>query len=188
MFGHVGNDAVEKRAGALETWVGVDFNEPRLELTIDHEIQPENLKIIHQIPRRNLGKNTPHRISAHLLHFRQDLLPKIILLPPERPIQVPLKLLITDLIIRLKLMIVGITFLHSVVGEMYLRLEIVDIELVGGGADVALLVPVSAGDSEEVGDHEVVADVEFAVVVEEGAVDVHLDDVGALGLLFGKGG
>lgn len=85
-------------------------------------------------------------------------------------------------------MIVGITFLHSVVGEMYLRLEIVDIELVGGGADVALLVPVSAGDSEEVGDHEVVADVEFAVVVEEGAVDVHLDDVGALGLLFGKGG
>ena len=84
-------------------------------------------------------------------------------------------------------MIFGIPFLHSVIGEVYFWLKIVDIELVGGGADVALLVPVCAGDSEEVGDHEVVPDVELAVVVEEGAVDVHLDYVGALCLLFGKG-
>lgn len=85
-------------------------------------------------------------------------------------------------------MIVRVSFLHSIIGEMYLWLKIVDIELIGRRADVALLVPVCACDSEEVGDHEVVADVEFAVVVEERAVDVHLHDVGALGLLFGEGG
>lgn len=81
-------------------------------------------------------------------------------------------------------MIVWVPFLDSVIGEVYLWLKIVDIELVGGGADVALFVPVCAGDSEEVGDHQVVADVELAVVVEQRAVDVHLDDVGTLGLLF----
>lgn len=84
-------------------------------------------------------------------------------------------------------MIVRVSFLHSVVGEMYLWLKVVDVELIGGGADVALFVPVCAGDSEEVGDHHVVADVELAVVVEQRAVDVHLNYVGALSLLFCQG-
>ena len=63
-------------------------------------------------------------------------------------------------------MIIRVTFLHSIVSEMYLWLKVVDVELIGGCADVALFVPVCACDSEEVGDHHVVADVKFAVVVE----------------------
>ena len=188
LFGHVGDDAVEQRAGALQAGVGVDLDQPWLELVVYHEVQPEYLEVVHAVARRNLGKYAPDRVSAHLLHFRQDLLPKVVLLPSVSPIQIPLKLLITDLIKGLKLMVVGVAFLHCVVGEMYLWLKVADVELIGGGADVALFVPVCAGDSEEVGDHHVVADVELAVVVEQGAVDVHLHDVGALGLLFAQGG
>lgn len=166
LLGHVGDDAVEQRAGALQAGVGVDLDQPRLELAVYHEVQPEYLEVVHAVARGNLGKNAPDCISAHLLHFRQDLLPKVVLLPSVSPIQIPLKLLITDLIKGLKLMVVGVAFLHCIVGEMYLGLKVADVELIGGGADVALFVPVCAGDSEEVGDHHVVADVELAVVVE----------------------
>jgi hypothetical protein len=71
--------------------------------------------------------------------------------------------------------------LNGVIGEVYFRFEVVDVEVVGRGADVALFVPIGPRHSVEVGDEQVVSDVEFAVIVEEGSVDVHLHDVGSLG-------
>jgi hypothetical protein len=41
--------------------------------------------------------------------------------------------------------------LDGVVGEVYFWVEGVDVEVVGRGADVALLVPVGPCDSEEIG-------------------------------------
>jgi len=73
--------------------------------------------------------------------------------------------------------------LNGIIGEMYLWCKVVDVELVGRGADVALLVPVSPGDSEKVADQHIVPDIEFPVVVEHRPVDVHLHDVGLLSLL-----
>ena len=61
---------------------------------------------------------------------------------------------------------------------MNLWLKVVNVELVGRSANVALAVPVGSGDSEQIGHEHVVAKVELPVVVEEGAIEVHLDDEG----------
>jgi hypothetical protein len=95
-----------------------------------------------------------------------------------------LELLIGYFVVGLVLVVIREPLLDCVVGEVDFRLEVADVELVGGGADVALLVPVGSRDSEEVGDEHVVSDVEFTVVVEHGSIDVHLYDVGAFGLLL----
>ena len=80
-------------------------------------------------------------------------------------------------------MILRKPLLDCIVSEMDFRLKVCNVELVGWSSDVSLLVPVGSSYSVEVGDHHVMSDVEFAVVVEEGAVYVHLHDVSSLGLL-----
>jgi hypothetical protein len=37
-FSHVGNDAIEEWAGTLKTGVCIDFDEPGLEIAINHKI------------------------------------------------------------------------------------------------------------------------------------------------------
>lgn len=64
--------------------------------------------------------------------------------------------------------------MDGVVCEVDFGLEVVDVEEVRGSADVAFLVPVSTCHSVDICDEEVVSYVEFAVIVEEWTVDVHL--------------
>ncbi len=79
-FGHVGDDAVEERTGALQTRIGVDLDQPRLKIGINHEIQSEDLEVIHEVPRRYLGEDTSNCISAHLFHLGQNLVLEVVLL------------------------------------------------------------------------------------------------------------
>lgn len=58
---------------------------------------------------------------------------------------------------------------------MYLRIEVIDVEFIGGCSNVAFLVPVCSLNPVEIRDEHVVTDVEFSVVVEEGSVNVRLD-------------
>lgn len=182
---HIRNDAVEEGTGTLQAGVGVDFDEPGLEIGIDHEIQSEDLEVVHEIARRYLGEDAAHCIRAHLPHLWQDLLLEVVLLGGQGSIQVSLELLIRYLVEGLVLVVVGEAFLDCIVGEVYFWLKGVDVELVGGSSDVALLVPVGPGDSEEVGNHHVVPDVEFTVAVQQWSVDVHLHYVGPFLLLIG---
>lgn len=80
-------------------------------------------------------------------------------------------------------MIFWVSLLDCIIGKVYFRFEVGDVEFVGGCADVSLLVPVGPSNSVEIGDHHVVPNVEFTVIVEEGAVNVHLYDVSSLTLL-----
>jgi hypothetical protein len=83
----------------------------------------------------------------------------------------------------LELAVVGVLLLDGVVGEVHLGLEVVYVELVGGCPDIAVLVPVGPIHPKEVGDQHEVPDIELPVVVKQGSIQVHLDYVGALGLL-----
>lgn len=74
----------------------------------------------------------------------------------------------------------GSVLLDGVVGQVYFSLEVVDAELVGGCAYVALFEPVGLEDPIELADHHVVSDVKFSLLVEERAVDVELHDEGLL--------
>lgn len=109
---------------------------------------------------------------------------KVVFFDGNSGIKISLKLLIGNLVIRLKLMIIWETFLNCVIGEMDFWLEGMNIELVGRCANISLLIPVGPGDSKEVGDHHIVANIELPVVVKQGTVDVHLNYVGAFLLLL----
>lgn len=80
LLSHVGNDAVEEGTGALKAGVGVDFDEPRLELAVDHEIKAKYFEVVDEVARSDLGIDTPNCVSAHLLHEGQDVLPEVVLL------------------------------------------------------------------------------------------------------------
>ena len=58
-------------------------------------------------------------------------------------IKISLKFFIGHLVVLFIFTIILISFLDAVIGEVDLWLEVVDIELIGGCADVAVLVPVS---------------------------------------------
>jgi hypothetical protein len=70
-----------------------------------------------------------------------------------------------------------------------LILQIFEAKLLTGCADVPLLVPIPLHDAVDTGDQDVAADVEFALVVEEGRLEVALDYEGAgrRALLGGEG-
>ena len=46
----VGNDAVEQRTCTLQTRIGVDFDEPGLEVLVNHEIQSKDLEGRQAVP------------------------------------------------------------------------------------------------------------------------------------------
>jgi hypothetical protein len=58
----------------------------------------------------------------------------------------------------------------------HLIADILEIEIEGGGSDVALAVPVGAHDSVQSADHHVVADVELAPFVEQRGFEIFLND------------
>lgn len=67
---------------------------------------------------------------------------------------------------------------------MYLWLEVIDIELVWRGTDVAILVPICECNTIKIGYEHVMSEVEFTRIVEEWTIDVKLDNECSLGLLF----
>ena len=46
IFDHFGNQTGQKRTGQLQTRVGVDLDQPNIQMGIDHEIQAKYLKIV----------------------------------------------------------------------------------------------------------------------------------------------
>ena len=63
-------------------------------------------------------------------------------------------------------------FLNSIVGQMDLPIEVVNIELVRSCTNVALCEPVSLKDPVQLTDHQILPDVELSPLVEKRSVDV----------------
>jgi len=85
---------------------------------------------------------------------------------------------------RFEFAVVFVVLLYCVVGEVYeFVVEILHVELLGGSADVAILIPVPLLVAVAAVDADVGTNVEFAFLVEEGH-DVLLDYVGAWTSLF----
>ena len=93
-------------------------------------------------------------------------------------IQIFLKLRIAYLIGRLVSAVKRRVFLYCVIGKVDFPFEVKDVELIGSGTNVALLVPEGLEDAVELADHHVVADVKLPPLVEEGPIDVELHDEG----------
>lgn len=69
--------------------------------------------------------------------------------------------------------------MYGIVGEMNILIcEIVKVKLFAAGSDIPFLVPKTFNDAVDAGQEHIVSDVEFAIIVKEGSVDVGLDDIG----------
>lgn len=128
---------------------------------------------MHLILRTYLVIYTSGCIFAHFLHFSQNLFLEIVLPICER-IEIILKFWVRYLIIGFISAIFWVVLLNGVVREVNFRLEVMDIEEIGGSADIAFLVPVGACHSVDIGHKEIVSYVEFAVVIKKWTIDIHL--------------
>lgn len=138
---HVRNDAIEQRTETVKTGIGVNLDKPRLELSVYHEVQPKDLEVIHLLLRCNSLRNAPNSIQGHFFHFRDYIFPEVTFF--IKRVQVRLELRIGDLVGWLVSTILGVLFLDGIIGQMYLWLKITNIESIGRGPYITLLVPIS---------------------------------------------
>jgi hypothetical protein len=90
-----------------------------------------------------------------------------------------LELVIGQFIGRLVFLIIFAILLNGVIGEMHIPIaEIGKVELLTAGPDIPILIPKTFENPVDSGQQHVVADIELAVVVQEGPVYVGLDDIG----------
>lgn len=66
---------------------------------------------------------------------------------------------------------------------MYLRLEIVDIKLIGGRADISFCIPIRPCDPIQIRNKHVMPDIKFPVVVQHWPIDIHLHYIGILWII-----
>lgn len=64
----MGDDPLQDRASQLETGVSIDFDEPRPESLIDHEIQPKDLKVIAESLGVKVNKSGTDEVARNFLH------------------------------------------------------------------------------------------------------------------------
>lgn len=83
-----------------------------------------------------------------------------------------MKLSIGYLVCWLVLAVVWRVLLDSIIGEMDLSFEVVDIKLITGSAYVSLFEPIGLKDSVYLADHHVVSDIEFPLLIEERSVEI----------------
>lgn len=130
MFNHVGDDAIQQRAAAVQARIGVDFNQPWLEVTINHEIQPKYLKVVHLPLRCDSTGHTFGCIHSHDLHLA-DNLPFEVVFAFRKTIEIILKLRIGNFVVGFISPILRVLFLNGIVGEMDLWFKVVYIEQIG---------------------------------------------------------
>lgn len=181
---HLRNNARQQRAHQFQARVGVHLDQPRHELPIDHEIQPENLEVVLVSLGGDLDERALDGVDSDLFHPGQNLFLEIVLFLGMVRIEVLLELSVGDLVRRLILAIIGSVLLDRIVGQVDLPLEIVDVELVGGSADVAFLEPVRLEDAVDLADHHVVPDIELPLLIQEGTIDVKLHYEGLLAAIL----
>lgn len=76
MLKHVGYDSAKQLAADFEAGVCVDFYEPDIELLIDHEIQPEDLKVVLEIIGIQLEISGLDCIGSDGFHLGVDMIGK----------------------------------------------------------------------------------------------------------------
>jgi hypothetical protein len=99
-------------------------------------------------------------------------------------LQKHIQLLVCYLVALFVLAVLGQILLHCVVGEVHGARTDLEGVLRAGGSDVAVTVPVSLHLAVDAIEHEVVAQVELPLLVEEWPLDVLLEDVGLGGAVI----
>lgn len=163
----------------FETGIGIDLDEPWLKVLIDHEVEPQQLKVVGPAGRIEDGVGGAKGLGGKVLHAGEYGVVEAGLAGVVG-LEVLVELSIGEFVGLFVLAVVGCVLLDGVVGEVDEGvLGCTRGELSGGGAHVPLLVPVPLHPSIHAAHQHVVAQVELPPVVEQWVLDVLLEDEGA---------
>lgn len=133
-----------------------------------------------------LARHRPDRVRHDLPYLWNDMLHHIDMSVPVLLVNVPLELLERDLVPILKLAVVLRMLLDSVIGQMHVfGLQVVQRELLARGPDIpALLEKEGSQGPVERGQNCEDSDVKLPLLIEQGVLNVLLDDIGPGGRSF----
>ena len=77
VFKHGGDESGQVRGGKLQARVRVDFDEPRLEVLINHKVVTVDFKRAITAVRVHLSRASLHRIRHQLFHLGHNLLDEV---------------------------------------------------------------------------------------------------------------
>lgn len=176
---HDWNYPFEQGAVDLQTWVVVDFDQPRLEVPIDHKIESKDLKVVLMSAVVDDLVVRLDDVGGHFFNFGQNISVEVVVFGGVAVVEVPLEFRVRNLVSRLELLIVFRMFLDGVVGEVNeLVVDLLQVEHLARCSDVSLLIPIGLDNPINAGQHHEMSDVKLSIIVKEGSIDVGLDDVG----------
>jgi hypothetical protein len=149
---HLRDQSGQQGAGQFKARVGVELDEPGIEISIDHEIHAKNFEVMFLSLWRQLDEGALDGIEGNCFHFGQNHILKVILILVVG-IKIFLKVSIGDLVSCLIFSIERSVFLDGIVGEMDFSVEVEDVEFIGSSADVSLFEPEGFEDAMQLGHH-----------------------------------
>lgn len=126
---HVGDQPLQDRGGQLQAGVGVDLDQPGLEVLVHHEIQPKQLEVLVPVLPIKGNPGGLHSHAGNFLHFwDQDVVQVENPSEAGQPIEVPLQLVEAKLIALLEVAVAVSVDLDGVVGEVDVGIGVVEAE------------------------------------------------------------
>lgn len=183
IFDHGWYDPTEQRTRQLQTRVRVDFDEPGVEVLVDHEVHAKHFKIMLSLVLINCHERRSDGIRRYFLNYIWPYLHRWIRIGEEIILltvflfQVLLEVCIAQLVSLFVLPVLRQVLLDSVVGQVNPSCVWLESVLEAGRTDVALLIPVAPDDAIDARHHDVVSDVEFTTIVQKRTVKIWLHDV-----------
>lgn len=140
---HARYDPFQGGGGSLKARVGVDFDEPGLEVLVDHEIEPEYFEGRKSVPVPKLGVGGFDGVEGNLFELGTDISCEAVLAFAGL-VQILLELLVAEFVAVLVLAILIGVDLDGVVGEVDALVDrVLELVLVATGPDISFFVPVS---------------------------------------------
>jgi hypothetical protein len=172
---------LQKFAAQLETWVGIDLDQPNIILGIDHEVQPKYFKVMLSISGIHLKIRCFDGIESYLFHPRIYLIAKAEFPLSHSGVHVSLELIVADFVSFFVFSIPLTILLNGVICQVnHFIPDIFDIVLIRAGSDVTLAKPIGPHKPMKSTDHHIVSDVKLSTFVEQWFLYVLLDNVSLL--------
>lgn len=167
MLDHGWNYSCEEFTTQLQAWIGIDLDEPNIVACVNHEIQAEYLEVMLGIIGVQLQISGFNSIESDSFHFGINHLRKIELPLTICRIHIPLELIVGYFVSFFVFAIAITIFLNGVISKMDYRLaDVLDVELIWWGADVALAEPISPHCPVEAWDKHIVSNIKFPILIE----------------------
>lgn len=86
-----------------------------------------------------------------------------------------MKLFIREFVVRFIFTILRIVFLNEIISQVYLRVKIINVKLIGGCSNVSFVVPICFHNPKKICNQHVMSYIEFSVIIKKGSIYVHLN-------------